>query len=286
MIMTMSNTAWMGRTELLFEKEGMERIMNANILVVGLGGVGSFAAEMIARAGVGMMTIIDGDVVDPTNRNRQLPALSTTHGMKKSDVMRERLLAINPELNLTALDVFVRNDITDSILDGVDGKGYDYVLDCIDTLSPKINLIRKCVERNIRIVSSMGAAGKVDPTQVQIADISKTYNCTLARYVKKKLRRMNIRKGVKVVFTTELPDRESLVLTEGMNNKRSFMGTVPYLPAIFGCTMSSVVIRGLVAGEHLTSLRSEIELSQNQDSQDNEEDADLDNQNNDSTNER
>lgn len=271
--MTMNNTAWMGRTELLFEKEGMERIVNANILVVGLGGVGSFAAEMIARAGVGMMTIIDGDVVDPTNRNRQLPALSTTHGMKKSDVMRERLLAINPELNLTALDVFVRNDITDSILDGVDGKGYDYVLDCIDTLSPKINLIRKCVERNIRIVSSMGAAGKVDPTQVQIADISKTYNCTLARYVKKKLRRMNIRKGVKVVFTTELPDRESLVLTEGMNNKRSFMGTVPYLPAIFGCTMSSVVIRGLVAGEHLQSFNTENDLPQDND----EDDINMDN---------
>lgn len=240
-----TDTSWMQRTRLLVEDEGIERLMKAHVLVVGLGGVGSFAAEMLARTGIGTMTIVDGDVVDPTNRNRQLPALATTHGLPKVDVMSERLLAISPELTLHAHKVFMKEDAADEILD----THYDYVVDAIDTLSPKVNLIRKSVERGMKIVSSMGAAGKSDPTQVKISDISKARNCTLARYVRKRLRKFNINKGISVVYTTELPDKESLIMTDGSNNKHSYMGTISYLPAIFGCFAASVVIRDIAGME-------------------------------------
>ncbi|MBL7997652.1 MAG: tRNA threonylcarbamoyladenosine dehydratase [Candidatus Kapabacteria bacterium] len=241
----MTDTAWMQRTQLLLGAEGMERLANAHVLVVGLGGVGSFAAEMLVRAGVGTLTIVDGDVVDPTNRNRQLPALASTHGQLKTEVMAERLLAINPELTLHVKTMFMKGDLTDDLL----ATPFDYVVDAIDSLSPKINLILKCKRMKIPLISSMGAAGKTDPTKVNIGDIFKVQNCTLSRYVRKKLKRAGVRRGVKVVYTTELPDKSSLVLTDGSNNKKSFMGTISYLPAIFGCMAASVVIRAIAGAK-------------------------------------
>ncbi len=213
-------------------------------MVVGLGGVGSYAAEFIARGGIGKMTIIDGDTVDPTNRNRQLPALATNHGVSKALIMKERLLAINPELELNVVQDFVNPEMVLSQL----ANKPDYIIDAIDSITPKLTFIKMAMESGIPLVSSMGAGAKLDPTRLRVVDISKTYNCPFAQQIRKQLKtRYGIRKGLKVVFSPEEPIRESLMLTDGRNYKKSAYGTISYLPATFGSVAASVVIRDLIA---------------------------------------
>ncbi|MBB6333274.1 tRNA A37 threonylcarbamoyladenosine dehydratase [Chryseobacterium sediminis] len=234
---------WLERTELLVKEEGLDKLIKANVLVVGLGGVGSFAAEFLARAGVGNMTIVDGDTVDITNINRQLPALHSTVGKHKVDVVAERLLDINPQLSLTKINEFLNPERMDEVLDSAK---FDYVLDCIDSVTPKLSLIIAAKRRRIKIVSSMGAGGKTDPSKVLVRDISKTEHCHLARQVRKRLKKVKIDKGVRCVFANDIQDEESLKMTDGTNYKRSFYGTISYMPAIFGLYTASEVINHLL----------------------------------------
>jgi tRNA A37 threonylcarbamoyladenosine dehydratase len=235
---------WLSRTQLLLDDASVERLMSRHVLVVGLGGVGGICAEMIARAGIGRMTIIDADVVDLSNCNRQIPALHSTEKQLKAAVMADRLRDINPAIELTVLPEYIKDERTNDILRA--GQ-FDYAVDCIDTLSPKAYFIKACLDMQIPIVSSLGAGGKVDPTRVRIADISETYQCNLARYVRKKLHRMGIRKGVKVIFSDEAADASKIIETEKAFPKKSIIGTISYMPAIFGCMAASVVVRDLYA---------------------------------------
>jgi tRNA A37 threonylcarbamoyladenosine dehydratase len=231
---------WMSRTQLMLGDEQVLRLMNANVLVVGLGGVGGICAEMIARAGVGKMTIVDADTVDPSNRNRQIPALKSTEQKLKAEVMADRLKDIHPELQLTVLCEYVKGERINEILAS---EKFDFVCDCIDTLSAKIDLIKACLSAKIPFVSSMGAGGKSDPTRLEIVDISETYHCNLARYVRKYLLKSGIRKGVTCVFSSELADQSKIITTEKAFPKKSIIGTISYMPTIFGCACASVAIR-------------------------------------------
>ncbi len=231
---------WLQRTELLVKKEGIERLQSSNILIVGLGGVGSFAAEFLVRSGIGNLTIVDGDTVDITNINRQLPALSSTIGKNKTDVVAERILDINPEINLKKINEFLEPERMEEILTQ---EKFDYVLDCIDSLSPKLALIITCKRKKIKLVSAMGAGGKTDPSKVMVRDISKTNNCFLAKQIRKKLKKEQIHKGFRCVFSTEIQDENSLKMTDGSNYKKSFYGTISYMPAIFGLYAAAEVIR-------------------------------------------
>ncbi|XZF14392.1 tRNA threonylcarbamoyladenosine dehydratase [Chitinophagaceae bacterium MMS25-I14] len=238
----MNDTAWLSRTELLIGKEKLSKLINSHVLVVGMGGVGSFAAEFICRSGVGEMTIIDGDVVDPSNRNRQLPALATNHGQSKADIMADRLKQINPELKLHVIKEFINPERVEEILQ----TPFDYVVDAIDSITPKLTFIKAAYTKGLRIVSSMGAGAKLDPTQLRVTDISKTYNCPFAQQIRKTLKQSGIYKGIKVAFSPEEPIKESLMLTDGSNYKKSAYGTISYLPATFGATVASVVIRDIM----------------------------------------
>ncbi len=224
---------------------GINKLQAAHVLVVGLGGVGSFAAEFICRAGIGTMTIVDGDVVDPSNRNRQLPALATTHGVSKADIMAERLKAINPELNLHVVKTFLSPEAAEQITE----QPYDYIIDAIDSLTPKLNLLVSSHRRGQKIVSSMGAGGKVDPTKIRVTDVCLTSVCPFALQVRKRLRRMGITGGFMAVYSSEHIMRDSLMLTDGANFKKSAYGTISYLPAAFGGVCASVVIRELLGFE-------------------------------------
>ncbi|MDA3867152.1 MAG: tRNA threonylcarbamoyladenosine dehydratase [Salinivirgaceae bacterium] len=231
---------WVKRTKLLFGDEVIQKFYRSHVLVVGLGGVGAYAAEQIVRAGIGKLTIVDADTVEPSNINRQMPALHSTLGQFKAQIMKQRLTDINPDLQLTVLNQFLVEESIPQVLK----EPYNYVIDAIDTLSPKVQLIRYSLERQIPIVSSMGSGGKTDPTQVSIVDISKTYNCMLARKVRKRLSKFNIRKGVTAVFSPEEISKEMVVLEEG-RYKASNVGTISYMPAVFGCFCASVVINDL-----------------------------------------
>ena len=233
---------WKSRTELLLGKERMERLQNSHVLVAGLGGVGAYAAEEICRAGVGEMTIVDADTINESNLNRQLPALHSTLGRMKADVMAERLKDINPDLKLTVIKDFIRDEKTDQLLDSTH---FDFVVDAIDTLSPKVFFIRACVQRGLKLVSSMGAGAKLDPEQVKITDISKSFNCHLARMVRKKLHPLGIRSGFAVVFLGEPADENAIIETEGEQNKLTTTGTVSYMTALFGCYLASYVLRNI-----------------------------------------
>jgi hesA/moeB/thiF family protein len=237
---------WLQRTELLVKEEGMERLQSANILIVGLGGVGSFAAEFLVRSGIGNLTIVDGDTVDITNINRQLPALNSTIGKNKTDVVAERILDINPKINLKKINEFLEPERMEEILTQ---EKFDYVLDCIDSLSPKLALIITCKRKKIKLVSAMGAGGKTDPSKVMVRDISKTNNCFLAKQIRKKLKKEQIHKGFRCVFSTEIQDENSLKMTDGSNYKKSFYGTISYMPAIFGLYAAAEVIRFLLKKE-------------------------------------
>jgi tRNA A37 threonylcarbamoyladenosine dehydratase len=233
--------SWTDRTELLIGKDNLQRLNQANVLVVGLGGVGASAAEQIARSGVGKMTIVDADVVDVTNINRQLPAMKSTIGKPKAEIVGNRLKDINPELELIILAEYLRDQRMIDVLDG----GFDFVVDAIDTLAPKVYLIYHCIQKGIPIVSSMGSGGKTDPALVNIADISKTHHCQLARMVRKRLHKLGVKKGVKAVYSPEEINKDAIRLEES-TNKKSNVGTISYMPNVFGCFCASVVIRELV----------------------------------------
>ncbi len=238
----MKDFSWLSRTELLIGKDALEYLSRQHVMVVGMGGVGSYAAEFIARSGIGKMSIIDGDVVDPTNRNRQLPALSTNHGVYKAEIMAERLLSINPELQLDVVKKFINPEVVNEQLE----KKPNFIIDAIDSITPKITFIRYAFESKIAMVSSMGAGAKLDPTKLQVVDISKTYNCPFAQQIRKNLRSFGIKHGITTVFSPENPIKESLMLTDGKNYKKSAYGTISYLPATFGAVAASVAIRELI----------------------------------------
>ena len=235
-------TDWQERTRLLIGDNNIDRLSGSCVAVIGLGGVGGFAAEMVARAGVGMMIILDSDHVNESNKNRQLLALDRNIGTLKSEVMRERLLGINPELDLVTIDSYLTEENVEELLSQYK---IDFLIDAIDTLSPKIALINYCVQKNIPLVSSMGAGAKYDATKVRLKDISKSFNCPLAYILRKKLRKYGISKGFKVVFSEELPQREAIIPVEEQN-KKSQVGTISYLPAVFGCICAQAAIEHLI----------------------------------------
>ena len=233
---------WQERAELLFKTEGLEKLKNANVLVVGMGGVGSFAAEFVARGGVGKMTIVDGDVVDITNINRQLPALHSTVGLPKVQLMAARLLDINPELELKVVQEFLSPERANEIVTDE----YDYVMDCIDSVTPKLNLILAAKRKKIKIISNMGAGGKFEASKVCVKDISKTDYCPLAKQVRRRLKSEGISSGVKVVYSFERPDYSSVKMTDGSNFKKSFYGTNSWMPALFGLHAAETVVKYLL----------------------------------------
>ena len=233
---------WLERTELLLGNEKLALLRRAHVLVVGVGGVGAYAAEMIARAGVGELTIADADVVGNSNINRQLVALHSTVGRQKCDVLAERLRDINPEIKLHTVNRFIKDDETDALLDSAK---FDYIVDAIDTLSPKLALIKGALERNIPLVSSMGAGAKTDPTLMEIKDIAKTHHCPLAHMLRKRLHKIGINRGFRAVFSPE-PIREGAMILCEEQNKKSNVGTISYIPALFGIGCASVVVRDLI----------------------------------------
>ncbi|MGB8357239.1 MAG: tRNA threonylcarbamoyladenosine dehydratase [Bacteroidales bacterium] len=233
---------WLSRTEMVLGEEALRRLKESHVLIAGLGGVGSWAAEMICRAGIGRMTIIDGDIVTSANINRQLPALTSTIGKVKAEVMGERLKDINPDLELRVIPEFIRDQRMTDILE--DAK-YDYVIDAIDTLSPKVFLIYHSLRLKLKIVSSMGAGGKFDPCTIRVADISETNFCNLARILRKKLHKLGVRDGFPAVYSPEVIDKDKIIRDSDESNKASKVGTISYMPAAFGITCASVVIRDL-----------------------------------------
>lgn len=239
----MQDKSWLSRTELLIGKEALNKLERANVLIVGLGGVGSYCAEFIARAGVGNLTIVDGDVVDPTNRNRQLPALASTHGIYKADWMQDRIKDINPDINIKSSKTFLTPEKAHDI---ITSESFDIVVDAIDSITPKLNLLIAAYRNKVKIIMSGGAGGKTDPTLIKIADISKTHDCFFVRTVRKRLKKEKIYKGIPVVFSPELQNKATLIRTDGTNYKKSAYGTISYMPAAFGGACASYVIQQLI----------------------------------------
>ena len=238
----MSTDNWMERTALLVGAEGIKKLQDAHVLVAGLGGVGGYAAEQLCRAGIGRLTIVDADTVQSSNRNRQIIALKSTQNQKKTEVFRQRLLDINPEIQLN-----VKSDyLLDTSIDELLTLRYDYVVDAIDTLTPKVQLLAKAKIKEFRIVSSMGAAGRFDPARVEILDISESHHCKFAFVVRKYLKKYNISEGIKVVFSPESVDKSAVMETKEELYKKSIVGTISYMPPIFGCFCASVVIRDIL----------------------------------------
>lgn len=231
---------WQQRTRLLLGEEKTERLCRAHVLVVGLGGVGAYAAEMLCRAGVGRLTLVDADTVQPTNLNRQLPALHSTLGQPKVEVLAARFRDINPEVELDVHPVFLKDDDIPALLDAAT---YDFVVDAIDTLAPKCHLIAESLRRRLKIVCSMGAGAKSDITQIRFADLWDTYHCGLSKAVRKRLQKMGVRHKIPVVFSTEQADQRAVMLTDDEQNKKSTCGTVSYMPAVFGCYLAEYVIK-------------------------------------------
>ena len=231
---------WQQRTELLLGREKTERLRRAHVLVVGLGGVGAYAAEMLCRAGIGHMTIVDADTVQPTNINRQLPALHSTLGQYKADVLAARFRDINPDIRLDVLPVYLKDEAITELLDS---ERFDFVVDAIDTVAPKCYLIYNALKRGLKIVSSMGAGAKSDITQVRFADLWETYHCGLSKAVRKRLQKMGMKRKLPVVFSTEQADTNAVVLVDDEQNKKSTTGAVSYMPAVFGCYLAEYVIK-------------------------------------------
>lgn len=236
---------FLSRSELLIGKDGLEKLKKSHVLIVGLGGVGSYAAEAIARAGVGEITIVDGDEVVQSNINRQLQALHSTVGRSKSGLIAQRIQDINPDIILHEINQFLNPEDMDNLL----SKPYSYVLDCIDSVSPKLNIIKLCKQRQLKFISSMGAGGKMNPARIKIADISETRDCFFSREIRKRLRKEHYNFGIKVVYSDEVVDKDKMELTDGSNYKKSYYGTISYMPAMFGLTMASYVIRKIVISE-------------------------------------
>lgn len=238
----MQENGWQQRTEILLGKEGVNALSEAKVAVIGLGGVGAYAAEMLCRAGVGSLILLDSDVVSLTNKNRQLLASDSTIGRSKCEVMSSRLKDINGAVMLTEINEYLEPDNVEQLIGKLQ---IDFLVDAIDTLSPKIALIKYCREKGIPLVSSMGAGAKYDATAVRLADISRSYNCPLAYILRKKLRKEGISKGFDVVFSEELPQKDAIIPVEE-RNKKSMTGTVSYLPAVFGCVCAQAAIEYLI----------------------------------------
>ena len=233
---------WQERTELLIGKDKIEKLANSHVLIVGLGGVGAYAAESLCRAGIGELTIVDGDNINLSNKNRQLIALESTLYKPKAEMLGNRLLDINPNLKLNIVQEYIKDDRMIEILD----KPFDYVVDAIDTLSPKVYLIYHSIQKGLKIVSSLGSGARIDPTKITIKDISKSYNCRLGFLLRKRLRKLGVSKGFKVVFSEDKADETAVVVDEPGENKKSTVGTISYMPPIYGCFCASVVIRNLI----------------------------------------
>lgn len=240
---------WDARTVLLLGEENTAKLRAAHVLVVGLGGVGSAACEQLCRAGIGSLTIVDGDVVSETNINRQLLAFHSNQGALKTEAMSERLKNINPNLNLHVFSEYLKDQRMQEILKLTK---YDFVIDAIDTFSPKTYLIVHCLNLNLRLVSSMGSGGKTDPSQIQTADIAQTFGCPLADALRKRLHKLGFYSGFHAVFSPEAVRRNSMKHCENEVNKKSIVGTISYMPSIFGAFCASVVIRELI-GEQVIS---------------------------------
>jgi len=235
----MEEESWKTRTKLLLEDEAINKLSKAKILVIGLGGVGAYAAEMLCRAGIGNLHIIDSDTVSASNINRQLLALKSSIGKSKVQLMKARLLDINPKLKLKAEEVYITYDILDDILD----KDYDYIIDAIDTIAPKVGLLEYSINNNIPVISSMGSGGKTNPSLIQIVDFSETYNDKLARTIRKRLHKRGIYNGFKVVFSPEQINPHAVKPIENETNKKNTVGTISYMPAMFGSFMAAEIIR-------------------------------------------
>ena len=238
---------WLERSELLVGSEKLNKLANAHVMIVGLGGIGSFAGEFIARAGIGTITLIDGDVFDPTNKNRQLTALDSTIGRNKAVVLGERIKDINPEINLNIIEEFV---LPERVWELLAEYKPDYVMDCIDSVSPKLAWLLACKRLKIKIISHLGAGGKSDPSTVKVVNLSDTHNCKLGAHIKKRMKRQGASlRGIKAVFSSELQDKKSLKMTDGTKFKKSFYGTISYMPALFGLHGAAEVIRYLSTKE-------------------------------------
>lgn len=249
----MNKRRWCERTELLLGTERLEELRQAHVLVVGLGGVGGMAAEMLVRGGIGRLTIVDADTVQPSNINRQIVALTSTLGRAKASVLAERLRDINPEVELRVIEEFMQDDNMVDLL----RTPYDFVVDAIDSLSPKVYLIKLSLERGLPIVSSMGAGAKSDPSAIKVADLSRSHNCHLARMLRKRLRKIGITRGIPVVFSSELPDEAAIIEITGERCKKSTAGTISYMPALFGCHLAAYVLRhvkGTATADGMTEL--------------------------------
>lgn len=234
---------WNERTHLLLGDEAMERLRQAHVLVVGVGGVGAYATEMMTRAGVGTITIVDADDINASNINRQLPALHSTIDKSKVEVLAHRLLDINPDLKIDARQVYLRDDLIADLLDEVKP---DFVVDAIDTIAPKISLIAETTRHKLPLISSMGAGAKRDITKIQFAKLKDTYHCGLSRQVRKRLKKLGINhQNMMVVFSSEAPDSKALLKVENEENKKTTCGTISYMPAVFGCFLAEYVIRKL-----------------------------------------
>jgi tRNA threonylcarbamoyladenosine dehydratase len=233
---------WQSRTELLIGEYGLHILSNSHVLIAGLGGVGGWAAEHLVRTGIGEITLIDSDTITESNINRQIIALHSTIGQSKVDAISNRLLDINPKLKIHTSQIFLK---ADRLTNQLSESRFDFVLDCIDTLSPKINLILSCLDQNIPFVSSLGSGAKTDPTKIHIADISKSYNCNLGRMLRKRLHKLDIYTGFKVVFSTEKADKNAIITEESLH-KKSNTGTISYIPAIFGSMMAGYCITELL----------------------------------------
>lgn len=233
---------WQSRTRMLLGSDALDTLAASRVAVVGLGGVGAMATEMLARAGVGHLVLVDADTVAESNINRQLPALRSTLGRYKCDVVEERLLDINPSIDVQTVKEYLCEENIPALLGGLE---LDCVVDCIDTLSPKIALIQHCLGRGVKLVSSMGSGAKTDATRMRVDDISRTIQCPLARMIRKRLHKLGITSGFTAVYSTERPSHEAMVLEE-TRNKRSQTGTVSYLPAVFGCVCAQAAVACLV----------------------------------------
>jgi tRNA A37 threonylcarbamoyladenosine dehydratase len=238
---------WLERSELLVGAEKLNKLANAHVMIVGLGGIGSFAGEFIARAGIGTLTLIDGDVFDPTNKNRQLTALDSTIGRNKAVVLGERIKDINPEIKLHIIEEFV---LPERVWELLAEYKPDYVMDCIDSVSPKLAWLLACKRLKIKIISHLGAGGKSDPSTVKVVNLADTNNCKLGAHIKKRMKRQGASlRGIKAVFSSELQDKKSLKMTDGTKFKKSFYGTISYMPALFGLHGAAEVIRYLSTKE-------------------------------------
>lgn len=237
---------WTERTELLLGETAVADLKSASVAVVGCGGVGGYAAEMLARSGVGRLVVVDNDDVSETNINRQILALTSTVGRAKTEVLKERLMDINPSLEVICINEYINEDNIPGLLGAESAGRIDFLVDAIDTLSPKIALIQYCLSKGIPMVSSMGSGAKMDVTKVHIADISKTFQCPLAHMLRKRLHKLGIKSGFLAVFSEELPIRGSVVLEES-RNKKSQVGSISYLPAVFGCACAQAVVRHFVS---------------------------------------